>query len=527
MLVQTEECDESHESAYREALRKMGQCEQALGNFTDAKRFLEAVAAMPDCEERREALTDLGLISAGFKSLRSILPGKASKGWPIIVTSLKAGKSYFDHAVQANDGQEVRGVRNAHFALGVLAILGQPPDSKTAVAHFERAYAGMLRRREAYRVGGLIEWTRFFLALSHLEQLDPAFAAKARDLIEESIDVGDQFPIEFWQRSLDAAAMLDDVVLSQRIVEYLFEKRSAEAFIAIKGSSALLRSELLRRRYNEMLETDQRLPLAERFNELKALLRICQKEGDFELAGDVLGSLEEFALTQSPFSREFEALLERPEGYSPGWESEEAEMSRARILESTGRLPDAATIYARRFYALTEKGSAHCLAQAAEYLDKIEKLGGQDGVVEMRNRLAACERAIEVNESSITAEAELRSGAKLCLLYVGGNEIQEAFDDRISQRLRGDYPGLRILFAHPGWGSNWSRALDQVKRLVPEADAVVLSPLVRTQFGRNLRKCCDAKHPWLASTAKGQSGIRESIKRFAIWTMARKSGTAR
>jgi tetratricopeptide (TPR) repeat protein len=519
------EGDPAYEAALRQALRKMGQCHQALGNFTEARSFLQMVVELRDCEERREALTDLGLITAGFKSLRSIIPGKDPLGWPTLIKSLNAGKTIFEQAIEKREGEEVRGVRNAHLALGLCSILARPPNAKAAVDHLERAYAGMLRRREAYVSGNVLDWTRFLLALSHLEQLDPAFAAKARELIEESIEVGDQFSIQLWQRCLDAAAMLDDATLCQRIVEYLFERRAGEVFTAIRGSSALLKSELLRRRYNEMLVGDKRLSILERFAEWKALLRICQQEGDSELAAEILGQLEEFALREGPLCGEFEALLASPNGYSPGWDSEDAEMSRARVLENMGRLPEAATIYARWFYALTEKGSEHCVAQAREFLEKAKKLGGEVGLGEMESRLAACEDALNVIETNTGAEAELRKGAKVSLLYVGGNEIQEAFDEKIAQRLNADYPGLQIEFYHPGWSSNWNRSLDDVKRLIPEAEAILLSPLVRTQFGRNLRKFCNASHPWFASTAKGQSGIRESIRRIAIATLARRSPT--
>ena len=516
------EGDPAYETAFRQALRKMGQCHQALGNFSEARRYLQSVVDLRDCEERREALTDLGLIKAGFKSLRSIIPGRDPLGWPILITGLKEGTAIFEQAIETKEGAEVRGVRNAHFALGLSSILAQPPNAKAAVEHLERAYAGMLRRQEAYAVGNVLDWTRFLLALSHLEQLDPTFATKARELTEESIGVGDQFPIQLWQRCLDAAAMLDDATLCQRIVEYLFERRSAEVFTAIKGSSALLKSELLRRRYNEMLAADNRLPIAERFAEWKSLVRICQKEGDTELAGEILGQLEEFALREAPLCGEFEALLSSPGGYSPGWESEDAEMSRARMLESMGRLPEAATIYTRRFYALTEKGSEHCVAQAREFLEKTKKLGSEVGIPEMDSRLAACENALDVVETDASAEAELRGGAKISLLYVGGNEIQEAFDEKISKKLAVEYPGLEVEFCHPGWSSNWSRTLEEVKRMIPAADAILLSPLVRTQFGRNLRKSCSEAHPWFASTAKGQSGIRESIKRVAILAHKRK-----
>lgn len=517
------EGDPGYETALRQALRKMGQCHQALGNFTEARSFLQMVVELRDCEERREALTDLGLITAGFKSLRSIIPGKDPLGWPILTMSLSAGKVIFEQAIESKDGGEVRGVRNAHLALGLSSILARPPNAKASVDHLERAYAGMLRRREAYESGNVLDWTRFLLALAHLEQLDPAFAAKARELTEESIEVGDQFPIQLWQRCLDAAAVLDDATLCQRIVEYLFERRAGEVFTAIRGSSALLKSELLRRRYNEMLVDDKRLSIVERFAEWKALLRICQQEGDSELAAEILGQLEEFALKETPLCGEFEALLASPNGYSPGWDSEDAEMSRARVLENMGRLPEAATIYARWFYALTEKGSEHCVAQAREFLEKAKKLGGEVGLADMESRLAACEDALNVVETNTGAEAELKKGAKVRLLYVGGNEIQEAFDEKIAQRLTADYPGLKVEFYHPGWSSNWNRSLDDVKRLIPEAEAILLSPLVRTQFGRNLRKFCNAAHPWFASTAKGQSGIRESIRRLAIATLARRS----
>jgi hypothetical protein len=59
-----------------------------------------------------------------------------------------------------------------------------------------------------------------------------------------------------------------------------------------------------------------------------------------------------------------------------------------------------------------------------------------------------------------------------------------------------------------GWRSNWDRDAERIEKVIPEYDLVILSPYVRTLFGRHIRR---ASQHWRSSTGKGQGRIYHDI----------------
>ena len=127
-------------------------------------------------------------------------------------------------------------------------------------------------------------------------------------------------------------------------------------------------------------------------------------------------------------------------------------------------------------------------------------------------------------QSPVTADPldPLRAGARARVLYVGGNEKQRACEEDLAAAFRAEYPGLEVVFIFPGFTSNWHVYVDDVKRLLPTVDAVVLSFLVRTQFGRHVRAMCGESCPWFPCTGRGRLSMRSSIERAAVWAVGRR-----
>jgi hypothetical protein len=94
------------------------------------------------------------------------------------------------------------------------------------------------------------------------------------------------------------------------------------------------------------------------------------------------------------------------------------------------------------------------------------------------------------------------------VLYIGGNETQQSFKDHITDKLRTTHPHIAITWELIGWRSNWDRDAERIERVIPTYDLVILSPYVRTLFGRYIRKV--AEH-WRPSTGKGQGKIYADI----------------
>lgn len=54
---------------------------------------------------------------------------------------------------------------------------------------------------------------------------------------------------------------------------------------------------------------------------------------------------------------------------------------------------------------------------------------------------------------------------------------------------------VQVKFIHSGWAGDQSDNVEEFRRLLPWADGVVLMHLMRTNFGRNIRRLCGST-PW-------------------------------
>jgi len=98
--------------------------------------------------------------------------------------------------------------------------------------------------------------------------------------------------------------------------------------------------------------------------------------------------------------------------------------------------------------------------------------------------------------------------ARCRVLYIGGNETQQSFKDEIDTKLASAHPHIQVEWELIGWSSNWGDEAARIERRIPDFDLVILSPYVRTLFGRQIRK---AASNWRASTGKGQGKIYADI----------------
>jgi hypothetical protein len=118
-------------------------------------------------------------------------------------------------------------------------------------------------------------------------------------------------------------------------------------------------------------------------------------------------------------------------------------------------------------------------------------------------------------------ESQLCAGTKVRVLFVGGNEIQARYDERIIEQLSREWPGVRVRFEHTGWSPNWGREVDGLVKEGSGSDAVVIMRMIRTMLGRTLRERIDS--PWVACTGTGCAAMTESIRKAALVGLKRRS----
>ena len=106
-------------------------------------------------------------------------------------------------------------------------------------------------------------------------------------------------------------------------------------------------------------------------------------------------------------------------------------------------------------------------------------------------------------------------GAGICIAFVGGDERQKGYEAEISASLRKKFPKLKFWFHYPGWTSNWNRHLEEIDSKIrrEKPSVLVLSPFIRTLFGRTLRsKLGEMDIQWRACTGKGRESIQLAME---------------
>lgn len=495
--------------------RKRAQALQLLGDFTGAEEILRPLVQLAEFEDSANALADLALIKGAFRSLDAILPTGDEKKNIGIRDSLMNGKAVFEQAVERFGSDAT----NAHFCLGVLKFSQGSNAAAECADHFKQALVGMMKKQDAYREIDLIEWARFLLAVSLLETAETAEFLKAAERIDKAVSAKLTFPLALWKRALGAAVVFDDSSLAEQIAEHLLQCRDNEAYKLIQECSIASHCKEMRNRYLDWLLTE-RLSFQLRWDELIKLLPLTLKDLGLDQAERILDAMEELAWEHEKYRTQFVELLRDDRNYSPAWGATEAEMALSRLYELAGDLCQAAEVLKGRFHKLRSNGSEYSMQQARLLVDHLQSFKLDDGSLEHLSRLV--EESDEIKEASLSAQKRLKEGQEVSILYIGGNETQEAYVDKITKELSGDYPRLHVSFYFPRMDSNWNVHLDKIRPKIGTNNALVLSNLIRTGFGQHVRKLCNDECPWFACTGRGKQSLKNSIEKAAIWACQKK-----
>ena len=491
--------------------RKRAQVLQLKGDFMGAEALLTPLSQGAEIEDAGNALCDLALMRAGFRSLAAIIPGKDEQSGKSNAEALERGRDLLVRAVKTHPASST----NAHFCLGMMDLLGKG-NAKSAADHFKSALAGMLKKEEAYSEGCVLQWTRFLLGFALLESAEVADFQYARELTGRSIETPIAFPLWLWSRAMHAAALFDDQSVGQLIAEHLLENRGPEAFHSIWRSGLAVTVAPLRQTHLNWLESAQS-SVSEKWAQLRKLLPAALAARNVEQAEVILDALEGIAVQGGRYRREFLNLLEDDTNYSPAWNIDDAIDSRIKFHELEGDLADAAALLRIKFFTKREAAGRDSIHEMEAILARMEDAGAdRTDIAQLRGLIPTAP------PESVADNSPLNAGTPVYVLYIGGNETQMAYEAEIRSELVREYPGLRVEFYFPGWDSKWNVHLDRVRPKVFQASAVVLSNMVRTQFGRHVRATCNSSTPWFPCTGKGKQSLKRSIEIAAHWAAKKK-----
>ncbi|GIW53192.1 MAG: hypothetical protein KatS3mg081_2547 [Gemmatimonadales bacterium] len=482
-----------------EIRRRRAHCYRQLGEFPTARSILERLLAEdPDPEVKAMVTADLGLIDAGFRRLADLRIPDAKGDRVEFADVLERGRERFEEAARAGAKYSAHG----RYCLGVLAAARE--QWGPAVEHLEMALSVFAEEPDRYGEGKLLARARVYLGCAICQDLQSERLRFAGGQIIQGLDEGAELPQD-WLNTVLGALDLASPDLAGAVAERILGARGPEALDALVEAGGAIRSKavtkaLLARVRDETRGENQRV--RDGYAVLPGLLH----HKLIEDAGEVLDLLEANACAGIQ-SEEFLDVVRNPSRYEPVWESEDASWSEVRCLESLGRYREAADVLARKFHQVLSSGKYGAAGEAEGILERIRAYGLEsEYTAHLEARLRGVAGWEETREQHA---APVDSRRPVNVLFVGGDERQRQYDGQIERELSDRYPNIRVKFVHPGWSANWGPVLQECIGLLDWAHAVVIMQLIRTEFGRRLRKAI--RVPWRGCPGHGKGAIMNSI----------------
>jgi hypothetical protein len=491
--------------------RRRGQVFMMKGEFPAAFNILEPLVNAEDDELAAEAAGDLALVKGSIRSLQSLFPSMISlENALAAANALKAGLMELESSV-AKGG---KGGTNARICLGIISLFGPSRDAGKASDEFRSALAGMMERSSLYEIGGVLQWVRLLHSLAILENSDEGGLFQVCDLLKGIRESGEKYPVWILSRMLEASTQFDDKTVAVALADLILAHEGNNAFDAIWQSKLPLEVPELGARYTEWMLTTEGSSKA-KWPRCKALLGFMLREGRTKEAASLLDSMEVISNRDKQCAADFLELLEDDGNYSPAWDYGDAELCRINLADKHGKTEEARALLINRFHDKRTAGNPTDILEAEGILEWLEELNEDSGQLETLSRLLRFDDEV----ADIRGDRLESLGGKI--LFVGGNETQAQYRADVIREVKTACPHLEIEFINPGWSSNWNKHLDDVRQQLPRMDAVVLSPLVRTQLGRSIRKECDESKPWFPCTGRGKASIVRSVMNAAKWMAVR------
>ena len=489
--------------------RKIAQCLQMKGDFKGAEKILINLLSQPDWPTKGRVCCDIGLIHGKFRSIKQTFPAKEMQSAGSLCRALKEGRGFYQRAVEEDSDDSA----NARFCLALAMIL-EKQDPQAAVDHLRSAYSAILREEKVYHQAGVLQWTKFLLGLSLLESADESSLHYATELLEQSKMDPIAFPTWLWERAMAASGLFSGATITAEIAIHLLKKVGAAAHPAILKSGVVHADPKMRATYIPIL-SELKLTTKDKWKHMEDFLDVCNREKNAEEVEAILDQMECIAQSDPKLRPNFLDILQDSEKFSLVWTPQDVTYSIIDLHERTGNLPQAISFLCNLFYEVRadsdERGKKVELRNILEWLTSLK--ADPKTIADLQDLAFgedASSEVLEVVETPVT------------LLYIGGNEIQRQYEQAIRADMAKEHPAWSLEFYYPGWTSNWNVHLDNVRPKIWSSDAVVLSHLVRTQFGRHVRKTCDESIPWFPCTGRGKDSLKRSIKEAGRWAIKQK-----
>lgn len=492
---------------WNDTRRRLATCLRFVGAPGAGIRLLEEILAEREqsADNRAAVLADLGLEEAGFARLHALhLPDHAG-GLKDIAFRLSERRTRFEEALALDSDL----ARHADYVLGFLALvqgLAASADRnhylKIVIPRLGGALGQFEKRPDVYGGGKLISRARLHLGIAYCLAWDEARLPRAKRLLETALQESLAPPpyllervLGVFEATLRSGESIDGIV--DKVLQARPELLDAIVKLEYSVTAPLLPMQLLDR------ASDTRRSLEQRSTDRLTAFSCLRRQGRLDEAGQVLDELERDARHQVG-GDDFLDLLSDREAIQDIWPDEEVMKARAIVLESRRDFVGAADAWGEYAHRLMTIATDWALDNAETAIDRVKGLGPEFEAD--ASALAARLASLTPSESSPITAARIKAH----VLIVGGDEQSRKEIDQISDEVAARAPGVTLEFMTTGFTSNWGRLVEDFERRVSRADAVVLNYLMRTNFGRTVRRLCDGK-PWRSCDTRGRGKMIERI----------------
>ncbi len=468
---------------YARCLRKRGQLLRRKRRFTQASELFDLAISVQDFSEVSQTYADIGLTLAKYTGLDSILPGDDKEQNRMIKVALESQKQHFLSALQVPNADYT----NAQFILGILETAKH--QYAQAFEYLHEARQGMERQLDAYKARGLYDWAVFLRLRAW------SFKPSAEDISAIHKDVtyiilsDVLFPISHWLDIYHNLAKIDAGV-ARDVMQHLFNYRDLDLYSICTVDEVMRYGAEIWQRYFHS-EQFVRQSASVRYEHYINAMHIAVTNENDQACEYLLDLLEMNASSNSDFAALMTKFIE--DNYAifvQMWGETDTLEMHIQLLFMVGKhdialplLPKLCNIYIGQ----------RDMQRARAIYEWMKQL-----------RHPECLQYHQFFTVYVTKES-----LRPCrVLYVGGNETQQSFKEQIDERLKNSHPHITVTWELIGWKSNWDKDAERIEREIPQHDLVVLSPYVRTLFGRHIRS---VSKNWRSSTGKGQGRIFNDI----------------
>lgn len=493
--------------------RRRAHAMRLRGDFAHAKKRLLEIEKLGPQGIQARVQADLGLIEAGFRSLSRITFPEQRQDLPDLASDLAKGEARFRRS------HELAGIDGGHGAYCLAMQAMARGVSAEVLPLAERAVANFAARPRTYRRGGVLARAQLLLGWALAVELESARSAHAAECLEAAVDGLEMEGLYLVEEALGALSQMDPegaVALAQALLtKFGSRTRPRERVIdAVSQEEVLLRSGEIRQLLLSRAGVAGRCR-SERYQDARRLLVAAEQLDDPELAGRALDLMQCIAL-RNPDKAEADDLLELLESgdaVSTAWDGTEQLEAGIGLLKARGDCTAAAVRLEQLAHRVLGQDSPFAAQEAMDLVPELEALGVEGFPTEELSRRLKASRPDETSDVARGLGRPTFSGR---ILFLGGNEAQERYQEEVVRRLREEHPRLQVEFRFLGWSSNWGKQLNMMKGTLESADAFVMMRFMRTMCGRELRRIASQRGiPWIACTGHGRESIHQAILRAA------------